>query len=49
MVKLCILRPWNINQQDWKHTLFVVFILYSENINITMQWAGTTLLQYDII
>ena len=25
-------RPWNINSQDWKYTLFVVFIRHSQNI-----------------
>ena len=33
----CILRPRNINWQDWKKTSFVVFVCYSQKLTIFLK------------
>ena len=42
------LRPWNINWQNWKYTLSVIFICYSQTFDVTMQWVGTNLLRMSL-
>ena len=36
-----IVRPQNINWQDWKYTLFVVFLFTVKTFDVTMQCAET--------
>ena len=45
MVTLSHLKPLNINWQDCKYTLFVIFICHSQKIRCTVQWAETNLVR----